>query len=64
MFSNKQPGTQKKAENRQTLHGDARVMRKPLSIIAMRHLSTDPNGSYTGVCRDKYETPTQDADDL
>jgi len=24
----------------------------------------DPNGSYTGVCKEKYERPVQDADDL
>ena len=24
----------------------------------------DPNGSYTGVCENEYETPTQDVDDL
>lgn len=24
----------------------------------------DPNGSYTGVCRDRHEEPVQDADDL
>lgn len=24
----------------------------------------DPFGSYTGVCKDKNEVPTQDADDL
>ena len=26
--------------------------------------STDPFGSYTGVCRRRKETPVQDADDL
>ena len=25
---------------------------------------TDPQGSYTGVCKDIYEPPMQDADDL
>ena len=40
------------------------VMRKPLEIIAMRAVSTDPQGSYTGVCKDIYEPPMQDADDL
>lgn len=26
--------------------------------------ATDPQGSYTGVCADPKEIPTQDADDL
>ena len=26
--------------------------------------NTDPNGMYTGVPRDRYEKPVQDADDL
>ena len=42
----------------------AHVMKKPLEIIAMRDFSTDPNGSYTGVCENIHETPVQDADDL
>lgn len=42
----------------------SQVMRKPLEIIAMREVSTDPQGSYTGVCKDIYEVPMQDADDL
>ena len=25
---------------------------------------TDPQGSYTGTCKDPYEKPVQDADDL
>lgn len=25
---------------------------------------TDPQGSYTGKCKDPYEKPVQDADDL
>ena len=27
-------------------------------------ITTDPNGSYTGVPEDRSETPMQDADDL
>lgn len=27
-------------------------------------IETDPFGSYTGVCVDKWDTPVQDADDL
>ena len=27
-------------------------------------ISTDPFGSYTGLVRDPYEKPVQDADDL
>ena len=30
----------------------------------MADFKTDPFGSYTGVCKDKYEIPVQDADDL
>lgn len=26
--------------------------------------ATDPNGSYTGKCKDPQEVPVQDADDL
>lgn len=26
--------------------------------------NTDPQGSYTGKCKDAYEKPIQDADDL
>ena len=26
--------------------------------------NTDPEGSYTGVCEEKDQVPTQDADDL
>ena len=28
------------------------------------HFATDPNGSYSGKCRDENEMPVQDADDL
>lgn len=31
---------------------------KPTPIL------TDPNGSYTGRCREPHEKPVQDADDL
>ena len=27
-------------------------------------ITTDPNGSYTGLPEDRSETPVQDADDL
>ena len=27
-------------------------------------MSTDPNGSYTGQAKEKFEKPIQDADDL
>ncbi len=27
-------------------------------------MSTDPNGSYTGQAKEKFEKPVQDADDL
>ena len=37
---------------------------KVKSIISMKDLSTDPNGSYTGVPINQYEIPEQDADDL
>lgn len=30
----------------------------------MADFETDPMGSWTGVCKDKYEIPVQDADDL
>ncbi len=44
--------------------GKAHVMQKPMEIIAMRDVKCDPHGSYTGICRNIYETPVQDADDL
>ncbi len=31
---------------------------------ASKKSNTDPNGSYTGVPKDKDERPVQDADDL
>ena len=34
------------------------------STSVMADFKTDPFGSYTGVCKDKYEIPVQDADDL
>lgn len=40
------------------------VMVKPLEIISMENVSTDPNGSWTGVPLNPYEKPVQDADDL
>ncbi len=34
------------------------------TLTAMMAETTDPNGSYTGVPKDKYEKPVQDVDDL
>ena len=42
----------------------SRVMKKAMKVIAMKDSSTDPFGSYTGVCKDVFEVPVQDADDL
>ena len=33
-------------------------------IISMQASVTDPDGSYTGVPKNPYETPVQDSDDL
>lgn len=41
-----------------------RIMRRALSVMALRSSDFDPNGSYTGVCDNIYEKPVQDADDL
>lgn len=37
---------------------------KALEVISMKHVKCDPQGSYTGVCKNKDEEPVQDADDL
>ena len=42
----------------------ARIMRRALSVMALRSSDFDPNGSYTGVCDNIYEKPVQDAADL
>ena len=42
----------------------SRVMKRAMKVIAMKDSSTDPFGSYTGVCKDVFEVPVQDADDL
>ncbi|MEG1782141.1 MAG: hypothetical protein RR253_02705 [Oscillospiraceae bacterium] len=51
----------KSARNR----GDI-VLKSPViqSIIHSPPSPTDPNGSYTGIPRDRYSKPVQDADDL
>lgn len=40
------------------------VMAKPLEILSMENISTDPNGSWTGVPLNPFDVPVQDADDL
>lgn len=40
------------------------VMKKPMEIIALKNEACDPNGSYTGICKNPDEKPVQDADDL
>lgn len=35
----------------------ARIMRRALSVMALRSSDFDPNGSYTGVCDNIYEKP-------
>lgn len=42
----------------------SRVMKKAMKVIAMKDSATDPFGSYTGICKDVFEVPVQDADDL
>lgn len=37
---------------------------KALEVISMKQAKSDPQGSYTGVCKAKEEEPVQDADDL
>ena len=34
------------------------------TFVQLQAAATDPQGSYTGVPRDPYEKPVQDADDL
>lgn len=38
--------------------------KKPPRVPDFQKPKTDPQGSYTGVPADRYETPVQDADDL
>ncbi len=37
---------------------------KVKQITDDNYSKTDPQGSYTGIPKDKYEKPVQDADDL
>lgn len=37
---------------------------RPINKNALAEFSIDPQGSYTGVPADRYDTPVQDADDL
>lgn len=39
-------------------------MKKIKKVKNLFYSDTDPNGSYTGVCENEYDTPIQDADDL
>jgi hypothetical protein len=32
----------------------SKVMNRAIKVIAMKHSSTDPFGSYTGVCKDVF----------
>lgn len=45
-----------------------KIKRKPLKKPTISPLNAyspfDPFGSYTGVCKDKFEVPVQDAGDL
>lgn len=43
-----------------------RPQKKAMRIVkaGQEKSSTDPFGSYTGVCQRRKETPVQDADDL
>ncbi len=41
-----------------------KVMAKPLEIVSMKNSKSDPQGSYTGIPTNPYDTPVQDADDL
>ncbi len=34
------------------------------TLTAMNSIMTDPNGSYTGVPKNKHDKPVQDVDDL
>lgn len=45
-----------------------KIKRKPLQhpspSVPKEYSAFDPFGSYTGVCKDKFEVPVQDAGDL
>ncbi len=52
-------------KNETNYHLINEVMEKPREIInSMASKNTDPNGSYTGVPKNKNEKPVQDADDM
>lgn len=54
--------SEKKEKKLQKLH--KKVMAKPLEIVSLKNSQTDPQGSYTGIPLNPYDTPVQDADDL
>lgn len=55
---------QKRLRNEGTTEA-MRVMNKSIRMAALRRSRFDPDGSYTGVCKDNiYDEPVQDADDL
>lgn len=53
-----------KKHKRENGRNNRNVMKKPLEIVSMANIRTDPNGSWTGVPENPYEKPVQDADDL
>ena len=59
MSHNKKPSAKAKIPS-----DKSKVMKRAMKVIAMKDSSTDPFGSYTGVCKDVFEVPVQDADDL
>ena len=53
---------EKKEKKREKLQ--KKVMAKPLEMASMKDSESDPQGSYTGIPLNPYDTPVQDADDL
>ncbi len=53
----------KKEKNTENMHRNLPLW-NPINKNALAEFSIDPQGSYTGIPDERYETPVQDADDL